>query len=311
MAQTLLRKQNQALIAAIESTYGAAASPTGANAILAQDLSVKMLDSQTQDRNNVVPFMGDQGAITTARQVTASFGIEAATSGAAATPPAWGAILMACGFAEVIGASDVTYTPVDEAFSSLTMIYRIKLLQQRLIGSRGSVSINLDEGTIPSFKFDFVSLYEDPTEEAAALSGVSYDLFKIPEGVTDVSTQVTLFGTPVAMRKLTINPGIMVDMDRHTEGESAEIGGRKGDINISFRTSEAQLVDAIKKGSGNFEGALQAVHGIEANKTLTFDVPNIQVKTADIEWDGEFANVAMTASIKPLSANTDLSITQS
>lgn len=311
MAQTLLRKQNQALIAALEGTYGTAASPTGANAILVQDLSVKMLDSQTQDRKNVVSFMGAQGAVTTARQITTSFGVEAATSGTAATPPAWGDVLMACGFAEVVGASDVAYTPVDDGFSSLTMIYRIKALQQRLIGSRGSVTINLDQGAVPSFKFDFISLYEDPTEEAAALSGVDYSSFKVPESVTDVATQVTLFGTPVAMRKLSINPGIMVDMERHTEGESVEIGGRNGEVSISFRTSEAQLVDAIKKGSGNFEGALQAVHGNEANKTLTVALPNIQVKTADIEWDGEFASVSMTAVIKPLSANTDLTITQS
>ncbi|WP_321276921.1 phage tail tube protein [Thiomicrorhabdus indica] len=307
----LLRKQNQVLIAALETAYGTAASPTGANAILAQDLSVKMIDAQTQDRNNIVAWMGAQGAITVGRQITANFGIELAASGTAATPPAWGSVLMACGFAEVVGASDVAYTPVDESFSSLTMIYRIKTLQQRLIGSRGKVVFNLDQGTIPSAKYDFIGLYEDPSEETESLTGANYDDFKIPEGVTDVSTEVTLFGTPVAMRKLTIDPGVMMDMDRHTEGESVEVGGRSGSISISFRTDVAQLVDAIKKGSGNFEGPLQAVHGTEVGKTLTFDVPNVQVRTADIEWDGEFASVSMQADIKPLSANTDLSITQS
>lgn len=307
----LLSRQNQVLAAALETVYATAASPAGANAILAMDMSVNMLDSNVADRNNVNGFMGAQGGVTVSRKGAASFGCEFAGSGAAATPPAWGILLRACGMSETIGASDVTYAPVGSAFESATLLYRIEKVQQRLVGARGAFSLNLDAQTIPSMNFNFESLYEDPTVEAGFLSGIDVSAFKKPFGQTKDTATVTLFGSEVRMSKLSIDLGVQTQFVDHTGGESVEIVGRKGSVNISFRTTDAELVNAIKNASNNEEGALNAVHGSGAGKTLTVDVPNIQVKTSSVSWDGEIANVDMTADIKPVSANNDLTITQS
>lgn len=307
----LLRSQQQVLVVGLEPTYGAGETLTGADAVLVQDLDVQMIEAQTSDRNNITGYMGAQGAVTTQRKITASFGVELAGSGTPATPPKWGTILLGCGFAEVVGASDVAYTPVGESFSSLAMLYRIGKVQQRLNGSRGKVVINLDQGTIPSLKFNTESLYEDPTVEVAALSGIDLSAFKTPVGVTDVATEVSFLGSPVKMKKLSIDPGIEVAFEAHTEGESVEIGNRKGSVSLSFRTDEQELVTMIQNGSNNVEGALVATHGLTAGNILTIDVPNVQIKTAKVSWDGDFANIDVVADIRPLSANTDLSITQS
>jgi len=307
----LLRKQNQVLAVALETVYGNAASPVGGNAVLAMDMSVKMLESSVADRNNVTGYMGAQGGITTSRKITASFGCEFAGSGVATIPPAYGPLLRACGMSEVVGASDVTYSPVGSEFESATMLYRIEKVQQRLVGTRGKLTLNLDAQTIPSIKFDFESLYEDPTVEAGLLTGVDTSAFKAPLGQTKNTASVTFLGQSVRMSKLTIDLGVQTQFVEDVEQESVEIVGRKGSINISFRTTDAELVNALQDASNNSEGALNTVHGTVPGSTLTVNVPNVQVKTAQVSWDGEVANVDVTADIKPNSANNDLTITQS
>lgn len=307
----LLRKQNQVIAAGLETTYATPATVTGSSAILAMDLSVNMLEASVSDRNNVTGFMGAQGGITVSRKGTVSFGVEFAGSGAAATAPAWGKLLRACGMAEVVGASDVTYTPVGSGFESATLLYRIEKVQQRMVGARGKFTLTLDAQTIPSMKFDFESLYEAPTVEAGLLTGVDTSSFKKPFGQTKDTATVTFLSFAVRMSKLSIDLGVQTQFVEDVGGESVEIVGRKGSVSISFRTTDAELVLALQNASTNAEGALNAVHGTGAGKTLTVDVPNLQVKTAAISWDGEIANVDVTADIKPLTANTDLTITQS
>jgi len=307
----LLRKQNQVLAIAMETVYSTPVIGTGSDSILAQDMTVNMLDNNVVGRNNVVGYMGAQGGTTVSRQNSASFGVEFAGSGAAATPPAWGKLLRACGVGEVIGATDVTYTPIGTAFESATILYRIAKLQQVLPGARGKFTLNLDAQTIPSIKFDLMSLYQDPTVETTALAGVDHSAFKAPQGQTKATASVTFLNSAVRMSKLSIDLGVQTQFVEDTEKEEVEIVGRQGSVNLSFRTTDAELVTALQNASANTEGALNAVHGTAAGSTLTVNVPNLQVKTAKVSWDGEIANVDVVADIKPLTANTDLTITQS
>ena len=307
----LLRQQDQVIAVNIETTYGTPATVEGSHAVLASDLSVNMLEGNVADRNNITGFMGNQGGITVGRKITASFGVEFAGSGTANTAPAWGKLLRACGMGEVIGANDVTYTPVGSGFESVTMLYRIQKVQQRLKGARGKFSLQLDSQTIPMMMFEFESLYDAPTVESIALAGVDTSAFKAPLGQTKDTGEVTFLGSPVRMQKLTIDLGVEVQFVEDVGSESVEIVGREGSVNLSFRTTDAQLVAAIENASNNVEGALNAVHGNGAGKTLTVNVPNVQVRTAAVSWDGEIANVDITADIRPLTANTDLTITQS
>lgn len=310
MSEALV-KQNQVLVVGVEPSYGTAATVSGSNAILAQDMTVNMLESNTAERNNITGYMGGQGSVTVGRKATASFGVEFAGSGTATTPPGWGKVLRGCGMAEVVGASDVTYTPVGSGFESLTLLYRLQKVQQRLLGSRGKFTLSMDAQTIPMIQFEFESLYEDSTVEAGVMTGVDTSAFKTPIGVSDTDTAVTFLGEAVEMKKLSINLGVELQFAQYVGHESIEIVARKGTVSIGFRTSDAQLVAMLQNASTNAEGALNAVHGSGAGKTLTVNVPNLQVKTAKVSWDGEIANVDVEADIKPLTANTDLTITQS
>lgn len=310
----LLRKQQQVLVAKIETVYGQDALPLGANAVLGQDVSVKMLESDSSARNNINGRLGAQGSITTSRRSTEGFGVEFAGSGNPDAPPAWGALVQICGFAEVIDAVNhtVSYTPIDSAFPSATLYYRVGKLQQVLPGTRGKLSFNLDKGSIPSLKFDLISLYRTPTVELVDMSGVDTSSYKTPLGVTSESvTSCLLLGVQVAMSKLSIDVGIGVKHLDDIDAEEVAIESRNGSVSISFRTTEAELVAAIENASNNATGDFVFQHGLIAGQVLKIDVPQIQVKTSEVNWDGEFAYCNVVADIVPNARNNDLIITQS
>jgi len=307
----LLRKQQQLLLASIEATYGVDAVPTGSKAILAQDLVVNMIEAETADRNNTNGRLGAQGSITVAKHITASYGIEFAGSGVATTPPAWGEILRMCGMAEVIGASSVTYSCIDSLWESISAYYRIGKLQQKLLGARSKFVLNLDNGTIPSIKFDMISLYQKPTVEVAVQAGVDTSAYKQPLGIISSNADVTFLGSAVKMSKLTIDPGVNAMYINDLDAESVEIDGRNGKVTISFRTTEAELVAAIDDSENNALGAVNFVNGLVAGQVLTVNVPRVQVETAKVAWVGEFAYCDVVAKIVPNAQNNDLTIVQS
>lgn len=312
MANELLRKQQQLLVVAMEATYGVDPTPTGAKAVLAQDMTVTLLENSTQGRNNITGSMGAQGQITVSRQAKSAFGVELATSGVATTPPAWGELLRGCGMAEVIDASSVAYTFIGSAFESNGFYFRLKKLQQKLLGTRGSFTLNLDKGTIPSIKFNMMSLYQDPTVEASDMAGVDTSAYKKPVGVTIDSVAVcTLLGGAVGMSKLSIDPGISVKFVNDVDQESMEVEARNGKLSITYRVDEQGMVDATAAASNNTEGAFAFQLGSVVGEKLNIDIPNIQVTKATPTWEGEFLYCQMEADIKPLTPNTDFTIIQS
>jgi len=307
----LLRKQQQVIAVSPEVTYGVDAVPTGSKAVLAQDLVVNMLESETATRNNMNGRLGAQGSITVAKHISSSFGVEFAGSGVATTPPAWGELLKSCGMAEVVGASTVTYTPVDAVFGSVSAYYRIAKMQQKLLGSRGKFVLNLDNGSIPMIKFDILSLYQAPTVEAAVLAGVDTSAYKNPLGVISATAGVTFLGSAVQMSKLSIDLGVGVKYLNDLDAESVEVESRAGSVNISFKTNEAELILAISQAETNATGVVTFVNGLVPGEILTVNTPQVQVKTAKITWDGEFAYCDVVADIVPNAQNNDLTIVQS
>lgn len=308
--QLLLKKQDQVIAVAIESIYGEGATMVGADAVLAQGLTVTMLDQETKARDNIVGFMGNQGSIATGQKITTKFGVEFAPQGTANTPPAWDKLLRMSGMARVVDANSVVYTPVGSGFESTEMLYRIKLLQQRMLGTRSKFVLNLDNESIPMLNFETVSLYSAPTVETALLAGVDQSAFKKPLGVKRSNCSVTFLGKAVNMSTLSVDLGIGLTMVRGTETEAAVIDSRSGSVSLSFRTTDQELVDAVNDATNSTEGELNYLLGTTPGKRLTVNVPNLQVTGASVSWDGEIANVDVTADIKPLLPNNDLIVAQ-
>jgi hypothetical protein len=169
------------LLGKIETTYGTDSVPTGAaNAILAMDVLVKE-NAGIVERGAQWKYLGQPPSLLGDRWADVSFKVQVYGSGAAGTAPRVGALLRACGFAEVVVSStSVTYTPNSSNHDSVTLyIYKDGRLHT-ITGCRGTVKTVYSAGQALTMDFSFQGKYSDPT--VAALPGtVTYEsTFKLP-----------------------------------------------------------------------------------------------------------------------------------
>lgn len=98
------------LIAKLEGTYGSDSSPTGADAILAWNVSIKPLQNSKKERSIITPYFAAKPFVLTERHTSISFEVELAGSGTAGLAPQWGKLIQACGMAENLITSSAATT---------------------------------------------------------------------------------------------------------------------------------------------------------------------------------------------------------
>lgn len=103
----------RAFRAAIEATYGVDAVPVTNDALLVSGDFTLTPNFDTVKRDIVKPFLGNSEQFPVSSSFGLSGSVELAGSGAQGTAPAWGKLLMACGFAEttVTGLATIQTSP--------------------------------------------------------------------------------------------------------------------------------------------------------------------------------------------------------
>jgi hypothetical protein len=105
-----LAQRKRVILVKLEPTYGQDSSPVAADAVLCSNLDINPLQGSSVERDFIRPYFGASGSIRVENFASMTFDTEIAGSGAAATPPEWGALLKACNFSETITAAPVTGT---------------------------------------------------------------------------------------------------------------------------------------------------------------------------------------------------------
>jgi hypothetical protein len=151
-----------------EGTYGVDPDPTGADAVLVRDLNITPLQSDVVSRELIRPYLGASEQLLANTRVECTFSVELAGSGTAGTAPRYGKAFLACGMSETVSAGvSVTYAPVSASFGSCTIYYNIDGLLHTVTGARGTYTLNLAVGEIPTIDFTFTGVYNAPTDSAA------------------------------------------------------------------------------------------------------------------------------------------------
>lgn len=117
-----LRTRKRAICSEIESVYNTDPVPTGsANAIRVRNLNVMPLEMETESRDTVKPYFGNDDEVVTAVYAKVTFEVEMAGSGTAGTAPAYGPLLRSCGMQEAILAVAHTGTAAAGGAASITL----------------------------------------------------------------------------------------------------------------------------------------------------------------------------------------------
>ena len=305
-----LLSRKKLLLAKTESVYGTDPTPTGAaNAILTSDLSINPLAGSSVSRNFDRAAFGNSLNIKTATFVEISFMVEIAGSGDADTPPAYGPLLLACGFSQTINAAtSVVYALISAAIGSITLYFHHDGQLHEVNGARGPVSLNLDAGGIPKYAFTFTGLYVAPTSTADATPTLSG--FMTPLAVTNTNTSTfSLHSTDVVMNACSIDIGNSVIHRDVVNSERVDIVDRAVAGSVSFEAPAISDKNWFAISKAGTTGALSIVHGTAAGNIVTIGGPSVQlINPTYAEFNG--VSVIQTQLLfAPSSANDEITIT--
>lgn len=279
--------RNTAILAKVETTEGTDAVPTGsANALLVSDMTINPLNAQNVDRALIRPYFGGSEQLVGTAFIELSFTVELAGSGTAATPPAWGALLRGCGFAETV-STYVAYAPDTPANQkSLTIYYHDDGVLHKLLGAKGTVRVGAGVGERPTLQFTFTG--KDGGISAAANPATTLTSWKAPLVITDANSGDLKFGgtyaagavtggTSYTSRGLNLDLGNQVQFTPLLGAEVVDITAREVTGQIELDLSAAQEVTFFGNVKANTLQTMSLEHGSAAGAIVGLHMAAVQL----------------------------------
>lgn len=204
----MLKWKTKLLLAGIEDTYGAGKELTGADAMLAHNLSITPFQAEQIQRERT-GRLGAYERVQVGQHVAIEFDVPLSGSGTPQTPAKIDTILRMCRMAATItgpspGPAKVTYNLVDEDEESGVFHFLLgKTERHRIHGVRGSWGLRIQGSQLPMLHFSGLGLYETPSSVSAVTQNYSGWVNAIP--VTNTNSSITLRGYTPRLRELSMD----------------------------------------------------------------------------------------------------------
>lgn len=302
--------KDKRLLFALEATYGQDAGPTGAaNAILAQDVTLKPMEGQDQERDLEQPGMSANGTIPTELHSTLSFSVDLSASGTAGTAPAWGPLLRACAVAETIAAgASVTYSPVAKGHEAGTFHINISGTRYVILGARGKAEFMLDAQATPKIKFDFTGLFTLPTDAAAPT--VDLVSWVEPLVVSHQNTPVfTIDGIGFVMKTAKLDLGNKVETRFLVGTERVLITDKSELFETTVEAKPLADFNPYLKAQGMARVPVELRHGTEAGKIATLNIATAQMRRPSLTQSQNIKEWSLGLVPRPVAENSQWSLT--
>lgn len=283
--------RNTVIVAKVEGTYATDSTPTGAaNAMLVSKPTITPMVSTEQARDVLVGYLGQKESLVGARYIQCSFDVEFVGGGAAGVRPAWGDLMLACGWAETVtAATRVDYTPISTAQQSVTIYWFDDGVKHLIVGARGTMQVKMTIGAIPVMSFTFSGLYTTPTASANLTPTITG--FKPPQVVNKQNSLDLTFG---ATHALVSAPALVGGTIYPSQGLEFDLGNTVSHVpllstetvEITQRAATGKLqLDLTAANENTFMGTVEAatlqtvglIHGtVTGNKCLLW-LPSAQL----------------------------------
>jgi hypothetical protein len=310
------------VLAKLETTYGVDAVPSGAdNALVVSNLSINPLNAEYIARGIIRDYLGGSEELPGARYMECGFDIELVGSGENAVAPAWGPLMRSIGFAEIITpAVRVDYVPISGNFESSSIYWYDDGVLHKLLGVRGTASLDLGVGKKPVISFKFMGV--DGGTTAATVVGTSLAKWRVPQIVLDANSGDLTFGATHAIATapafvggtvypsegLTVDLGIKAQFQKLLGGEKISISERDvtGAVKLDVTAAqEVAFLNAIKAATLTTVGL---IHGTVPNDKVGVFMPAVQMKEPTKEELNGERLIGYKLGMKPKLGNDEIRI---
>ena len=196
------------------------------------------------------------------------------------------------------------YSPVSTSFESCTIYYNVDGVLHPITGCRGSVEMNLAVKQIPTFKFNFVGLYNAPSDAAAP--SVDFSAFKIPQVANTQNTlSFSLASYSALLESMNLNVANDVQYITLIGSESVKILDRKPAGNFVFEAPTIAAKDFFTLASDQTSSAMTLTHGSENGYKVKLAAPSVLIGNPNYQDSNgvQMLNIPYTAN--PSSSGND------
>jgi hypothetical protein len=298
------------LLAKLETTQFTDPTPTpAANSILAQNLTVTPLRIESVERNVIQAYFGAAAPIPTLEEGVVEFDVDLVGSGTAGTAPAWGPLIQACAFAEVIVAStSVTYNPVSSSLKTITIYYYDGGTLMKFTGAPGNVTGTLEARALPRLHFRFVGRYI-PVTDASIPGTYDYTSWQIPApSIPANAGTMTIGGYAAKLAAFSFDMGNEISHAQWINLETLGVTDRKASGSISFEAVTVASKDYFAIVRAVTTQALVLTHGIVAGKIITIGAPKMILRDMAPYAFNNFRAYRSATTFVPSAGNDELTI---
>lgn len=292
------------LAAKKEVTYGTDAVPTlAANAIVTRNFSAKPVETDTLERNLDNREYGAQPISPTNERQTVSYEVELAGGGPTRPPPPWMELLEGCGFAPPV----VTATALVEqrmqrassAMSSLTQYHWIGDQARRMVGARGTGSLNFTAGQYPFLAMQFTGLIPAASPFTVGVPGAAtVARWQEPLEVNIANTSILLDAFAAPVRSLTLDLGVGVSVRNLVGARYVNRGNHAITGQLVIEAPSGADKDYLAKRRQGVPVPLALTHGVGAGRII--DVAAARVQIVDITESEEDSKLMWTMPLRLL-----------
>lgn len=306
MASKIYKKM--AIACALEGTYAVDAVPTGAlNAMMVQNVKFTAAKVDSTARETASPYFRNDLKVVGAVWTEISFEVEGAGSGTAGTPPAYSALLRACGMAATVtAATKVVYNRVSEGFESASLYFERDGILARMLGVRGTAK--LVGSTRKAFKWEIslTGLYQPLTD--ASLGNVVYTAFQAPLAMNKQNTPVfTLHGVNgLIVHDISFDLANQHGYRNPVNFEGVAITDSKPVGSIKFEATTIAAKNWVATMVAAAQGPLNLVHGTVAGNILAVSAPAAQLGDISEENVDGFLCYSAPLVFQPAAGNDEL-----
>lgn len=308
------------LLAKIETTPGTDAAPTGAaNSVLLRvedlDLGVEQLFAT---REIIQAGFTSPDQIPFTRRASFTFSVDAASSGAAGTAPAWGALLQGCGMAETVTAgTNVVYNDISSLLKNLTIWAEKDGLLFKIGYCAGNMTADFTTGNVPRFTFAMQGLVYSIA--AGTIGAQTLTAWQRPEAVGPAYTGKLILGgtysagaitggTQYNFKNLSYDLGNDVQFDTLVQQETCGIYGRNTTLTTVLDLGAAGEATQWANMAAGTQVSVGFTHGTAAGKQITTFFGKASITGISDNVDGNKLLTQMTFTGLPTSADDTIRI---
>lgn len=296
-----------AILCKIEASYGVNSVPAAINAVIGKTVTFTPIEGDEVSRDLLLPYMGNQGVILTGKHARLEFDVELAGSGAAGTPPQWGVLMRSCGCAEtVVADTSVTYSIVEDNVESATIFFEIDGVRHIMLGSRGTMTLNIAPKAIPSFRFTMTGLLGTITDQA--LTAASAATLQAPVDASSANTTMALHGWSAIAESLQINLGNTVVPRFLIGSESVIISDRQTTGTAVVEATSLATINWFQRAIDRTRGTLEVVHGTAAGNIVEITGPALEIGKVTQGQTNNILNYSLPLSFCPVAGRDELVI---